>query len=474
MAILRHSTSSLGCPVNEYKVASWFEFDEHRHLITQDDGAPVASVRFSHLSEGRENAVNCMATVKILFGADNPESVDPVMEYQRVNLTNRTSANGWKAVVEALENVGTERGWQQVVQKLISGSLKNWYEGSASHAQLERVDLRKVPSPFLINPLVSSTGMTMHYSRPGSAKSYVALAAAVSVATGYPVLGAVPATVGPVVYVDFEDDISEHNKRVTAILNAIDWDGDMPDIVHYKVAGRLVDQLSQIRSVVRKKGAVMVVVDSLGKARNTDASDGDATIKLTNAIESFGIPVLAIDHVTKVDNAAIANGKVTNPDAMMAIGSQFSTAGARLGWMFQEMSDSTYEVKRYNLHNTKHNHTIKQKPRSIKVEFINDDRGVAQQVKFSMWDVLKFEEFTADTMEHMILKWFAHNHVETATTKTIADGLGAKDTTVNSALQNEELFKRLTKEGRNQPYGLTEDGLSESERLTSAHHGDNP
>lgn len=460
--------------MNDYKIASWYEFDEHRHLLTQHDGAPVASVRFSHLGEGRENAVNCMATVKILFGADNPEEVAPVMEYQRVNLTNRTSVNGWKLVVEALEFVGTERGWQQTVQQLISGSLKNWYEGSSSHAQLERVDLKLVPSPFLITPLVSSTGMTMHYSRPGSAKSYIALAAAVSVATGFPVLGAVPAVVGPVVYVDFEDDISEHNKRVTAILNGIEWDGDMPDIVHYKVAGRLVDQLSQIRSVVRKKEAVMVVVDSLGKARNTDASDGDATIKLTNAIESFGIPVLAIDHVTKVDNTAIANGKVTNPDAMMAIGSQFSTAGARLGWMFQEMSDSTYETKRYNLHNTKHNHTVKQEPRSVKVEFINDDRGIAQMVKFSMWDVLKFEEFTADTTEHMILKWFFHNSIKSATTKTISDGLGIAATTVNSALSNADLFEKLTKQGRDQPYALTEDGSSESERLTSAHHGENP
>ncbi len=457
--------------MSDLKLASWFEFDEHKHLFTKPDGTPIASIVFSRLADGRDNAVNCMASVKILFAADDPSSVEPVMEYQRCNLTNKGSVNGWGKVAQALEVGYSNIGWDSQVQRAISASLKNWYEGSTSYSQMERVDPSTVAAPFLINPWVSSTGMTMHFSRPGSSKSMTALAIAVSVATGYPIFGATPSNIGPVVYVDFEDDISQHNIRLTAILNGIDWTGDTPDITHYKVNGRLVDNTSQIRRLVREKGAALVIVDSLGKARNTDPSDGDATIKLTNAIESFGIPVLAIDHVTKVDNAAIAKQRVTHPDAMMAIGSQFSTAGARLGWFFQEMGDSTYLSKRYNVFNTKHNHVAKQEPRSLKIDFINNERGIPVTITFDVWDTVKFEEFRAETIEETVLIWMVRNDVGKATATQIANETGLDRTSVSRVLGSSEWFEKAGKQTKKgQFYEVTEEGGVQYAHITGHAH----
>lgn len=450
------------------EIRSWFEFDEHRHLIMRSDGTPLVSVKFSQISDGRDNSVNCMAMVKIVFGSDAPETVKPVMEYARTNLTVQNSVIGWKHIVEAIGTgmPGELEGYENIVREMISASLRNWYEGSSSHADLESVDANEVAAPFLLQPLVSGTGMTMHYSPPGTGKSMVALGIAVSVATGYPIFGAVPANVGPVVYVDFEDVKSTHDQRVTAMLNSIGWEGEFPKIIHYKVAGKFVDQISQIRGVVRKEKAVLVIIDSLGKARNTDPSDGDSTIKLTNAIESLGMPVLAIDHVTKADNKDIKTGKVTHPDSVMAIGSQFSTAGARLGWFFQEMSDSTQMVKRFNLHNTKHNLVAKQETRSLKMEITNNERYVITGVEFSVWDSMQFEEFAAETVDRMILKHMVRAKIKTMSASDAAKALGVPRTTAADAFKGSpEWFTPLAKVGRTVPFGITALGYDEASRL---------
>ena len=453
--------------MSEYEIKSWFEFDEHRHLVMRKDGTPVASVVFSQISDGRDNAVNCMAKVKILFGAEDADAVKPVMEYQRINLTNKTSANGWNKVVEALGLIPDElRGWEAVVQEILSASLGSWFQGTSSHADLESVDTQEIGAPFLLEPLVSSTGMTLHFSPPGTGKSMVALAIALSVATGYPIFGATPQKVGPVVYVDFEDVKSTHDQRATAMLHSIGWEDGMPHIIHFKVAGKFVDQISQIRSVVRKNKAVLVIVDSLGKARNTDPSDGDSTIKLTNAIESLGMPVLAIDHVTKADNKEIKTGKVTHPDSMMAIGSQFSTAGARLAWFFQEMSDSTHLVKRFNIHNTKHNLVAKQDARSLKMEITNDERQIITGVEFTVWDIMQFEELTVESPEQIILKMMVRGGIKTIDATTAGKATGMPRTTCADALKNNpDWFTAIQKVGRTQPFGITALGYDESSRL---------
>lgn len=443
--------------MSDLQLRSWFEHDEHQHLFITEDGQPVAKVKFSQMVDGRDNAVNCFTAVKFVFGEEGDP--DPIMEFQRTNLTNKTSANGWNKVAGVLlQHGGWE--WEPLIQKAISASLREWYEGTAAHADLELIDPDEVESPFLIEPLVSSSGMTMHYSPPGAGKSMVALAIAVSVATGYPIFGATPSLVGPVVYVDFEDVKRTHDQRVTAILKGMDWDGDMPDIIHYKVAGKLIDHLSPIRSIVRERGAVLVIVDSLGKARGADPSDGDATIKLTNAIESLGMPVLAIDHVTKSHNEAISSGQMQNPEAVMGIGSQFSTAGARLGWFLQKMTDSKPLSVRFNLHNNKHNLVAKQETRSMTMDIENNQRGVITQLTFKTWDRQKFTELEPQDAKMSIALWMMRSGKNTTYSAEAAKGTGISKSTVNDALQSSGWFEKAPKQGNIQPYRINEVGAS--------------
>ena len=301
--------------MSDVELRSMFEFDEHRHIFMTEDGTPIVRVRFSKIADGREGAVNCSTTVWYDFGSE--EDAAPVMEYQRTNLTNKASANGWGKVAGVIQGIDP-REWEPLVQRAISATMKAWNEASVSSRKLERANPDEVEVPFILAPLVSSTGLTLLYSAPGVGKSMMALAAAISVSTGANVLGTVPTTVGPVVYVDFEDDASTHDIRFNAILNGIDWDGDDPDITHFTVYGKFSEAIGPIRSLIRETGAVMVVLDSMGQARGTDPSDGDSTIKLTKGIRSFGVPCLAIDHVTKADNKDMKNSNTTNPVTDMA------------------------------------------------------------------------------------------------------------------------------------------------------------
>ena len=207
-------------------------------------------------------------------------------------------------------------------------------------------------------------------------------------------------------------------------------------------------------------------MDSLGKARNTDPSDGDATIKLTNSIESLGIPVLAIDHVTKADNRDIKNGKVQNPNAVFAIGSQFSTAGARLAWFFQEMSDSSPGYQRLNIHNTKHNHVAEQESRSLRIELRSDDFHALDTVTFQVHDSMIFEEFQAESTEMILLKWMMNNSVKTTTATEISKSTGLERTAAARAFKNHEWFDPVTKVGKSQPYQVSSEGRVQYTRLT--------
>jgi hypothetical protein len=442
--------------VGDVTLSSMFEFDEHRHIYTDENGVPVVRLKFNNLSDERNSAVTCFATVWYVFGAEG--EVAPIMEYQRISLTNKTSATGWKGVISVIQSIDP-REWEPLIQLAISASMREWFEGATAHALIEDIDVDKVESPFLIEPLVSSSGMTHHYSPPNTGKSMLAMGIAVSVATGHPIFGATPNSTGPVVYLDFEDVKRTHDIRTKAILKGIKWTGEWPEIHHYKVTGKLTDHVSRIRGLARETGAVLVILDSLGKARGADPSDGDATIKITNAIEAFALPVLAIDHVTKSVSEMVAAGKLDSPEAIYGIGSQFSHSAARLGWFFQKMTSSKPNRVVFNIHNNKHNLVPKQDSRSVTMELESNERSVLTRIKFKTWDNVAFEEMRVEGGHVTIARWMVREGKLSVTGTEAAKGTGLSTSAAARALtDHEDWFEKMSKVKQSQPFKLTDAG----------------
>jgi len=377
---------------------SWFDGELHTHLFTTKKGEPVLRLRLDRIHDESNGGIWCEISATLIFG---DAEASPFLRFERTNLMT-SSKSGWGKIADALkESAGFN--WDRDIGPAIHASIEQHRTAAASHRQLVRINPSEVGVPFLIAPLVSSTGLTLWYSAPGVGKSMMALAAAVQVSTGYPLIGAAPTEVGHTIYIDFEDDPTEHDIRFTALLKAVEWDGEAP-VTHFTVTGKFADAIGPIRALIRELDVKLVILDSMGQARGTDASDGDSTIKLVKALRSLGVPVLAIDHVTKVDNKGMKDGKIDNPDSIMAIGSQFSTAGARLAWFIQEMSLSTPMARKFNMHNTKHNHVAKQEPFSMSLDMENNEQQRVTSLKFTSWDSLKYQEIAQEDKSVAILK----------------------------------------------------------------------
>jgi len=372
---------------------SHFDDDMHIHLFVAPNEQPAARIKFDRIGDTRDNGIACEVTVWVLFGED--EEVEPVLEFRRI--PNLLVSAGWEKIAQQIaDKTEMKFDWTVAVENAVRATIRQYRTASSSHIMLETADPEKEDTPFLIKPLISSSGLSLWYSPPGAGKSMTALAAAVSVATGYPVFGNAPSKIGTVIYVDFEDESITHAIRLNAILKSMEWEGDTPSIVHFTVTGKFADAIGPIKTLIREHEAVLVIIDSIGQARGSDPSDGDSTIKLMKGMRSFKVPVLGVDHVTKVDYRAIAGGKV-DPNTVMAIGSQFSTASARLAWFFQKMTTSTQMHTKFNLHNTKHNHVAQQDIVSMDVEMENNDRGLLTSVKFTTWERQMFYDITQPT-----------------------------------------------------------------------------
>ncbi len=293
----------------------------------------------------------------------------------------------------------------------------------------------------------------------------VALAIAVSVATGFPIFASAPTKIGHVIYVDFEDDAITHALRLNAILKEIGWDGDPPPIIHFTVTGKFADAIGPVKALVREHSAELVIIDSIGQARGSDPSDGDSTIKLMKGMRSFKVPVLGIDHVTKVENKSITTGKV-NPETVMAIGSQFSTASARLAWFLQKMNTSTAMHIKFNMHNTKHNHVAKQETMSLDLLMESNDKGLLTNVKFETWEKQMFYEVTQPTkLEAAVVVHYRAKRPMGST--ELAHISGADRSTLATQMGSKPYWNRITRG----VYELSDAGIVYAQSLTADGEG---
>ena len=131
---------------------------------------------------------------------------------------------------------------------------------------------------WLLQPLVSSTGVTSLIGWGGSLKSVLALAAAATVASGDSrYLGITPTTTGTVLYLDWEADSETHHERLAGLCRGIGV--DMPTNVLYRQeAVPLHRSANALERKVAALGVRFVVVDSVMMARGGDAMGPEETV----------------------------------------------------------------------------------------------------------------------------------------------------------------------------------------------------
>jgi hypothetical protein len=289
-------------------------------------------------------------------------------------------------VTQARElNEALDIDWKGLLLTVRSQSVRQYREGSPL-IDLATVDITDESPRFLLAPFIDQHGITVLVGDGGTGKSLTALAMALALVTDEPVFGERPQAVGSVVYLDWEADEETHAERLWAICRGLSVSVPGGGIHYQKMLSSLPEAVASLRKKIMDVGASLVIVDSVGMARGGAPESAEETIKLFRAMRSLGVPILAIDHISKESKKSDAGG--SDP-----IGSVYTRNSARLVWsmegkQFEGRGDTVIVFR-----NSKANFGRKERQRAFRYGFLEGPGGRLASVTFDPVDWRDTEEF---------------------------------------------------------------------------------
>jgi len=313
----------------------------------------MARVTIDGLRQGRDGL---KGEVRIESGPFAGGEFHPLVE-ARLELASLSQREAWGRRLRA-RSPGTN--WDAVLDSFCSAVIQAEKRLDAP-AILLRDAVRPFATGMLLDPLLLAGLPTLWYGDGGTAKSYLGLAAGLSLHLGIPLVGRLtPQQPLRVLYADFEFDAWEHRERMRRLLRLLPGDPSdaMPDIAYIDCrGGTIVSQMDRIRAAARHHASQFLIVDSISYAADGPLND-DETARLYYRILGYiGLPSLSTAHVPK-------NGEQEAP-----FGSVHWKNLARLAWHFQvcESQDSNDLVLK--LTNKKWSTGGRAQPLGLTVEF---------------------------------------------------------------------------------------------------------
>jgi hypothetical protein len=161
------------------------------------------------------------------------------------------------------------------------------------------------PRRYLVEGLVPEAYPTMIYGDGGVAKSMLALSLGLGVASNAGTWLGCRIESGGVLYLDFELDAAEQNRRVSRLVNA-EGLGKPPRLLRYMSAAgvRARDAFEDALAESKEHDVKLLIVDSLGPALEGDAEASRDVIAFYNEVvgpfRAAGVAPLVIDHQSKM------------------------------------------------------------------------------------------------------------------------------------------------------------------------------
>lgn len=266
-------------------------------------------------------------------------------------------------------------------------------------------------------------------------KSWVALALAVSVASGVEILpGYRPLHVGTPLYIDYETDWETLNARVKQIARGV---GIAPPTIPYlRLDQPFADALERVLQLNQEHKVVLNIVDSVEAAMAGSSDPGgpsnEGPARMNQALRRLGTTSLLIDHI----NAMQAASKDL---AGRAYGSIFKRNWVRLSYELKRVTDSSTGNSSENhlgMFNTKRNNGPLFEPVGLRWS-INDE-----------WTTWTREAIEVEGFSEALPAWQRiRNVLRDEGPKTVADIVettGLSRGTVSSALTKRgDTFERL-------------------------------
>ncbi|HWC37770.1 MAG TPA: AAA family ATPase [Acidimicrobiales bacterium] len=237
----------------------------------------------------------------------------------RLDLSSISQRESWERRLGRRD--GESKRWGAVLDGVCAAVLR-----AERKVDAPAIFLRDVPDPPVLSmalaPLVLANLPTLWFGADGTAKSYAALAAVVSLHTGLRLLGTTPPKTLRTAYVNFEPFAAgEHRSRMCKLLGLPrdTSNADLPDIVYLDCYGStLMEQAERLQRVMRDERVDFYALDSIGFASDGPLNEDETARRFWQAVGMVGRPMLATGHTAKTGEEVF--------------GSRFWRAGARLAW----------------------------------------------------------------------------------------------------------------------------------------------
>lgn len=272
---------------------------------------------------------------------------------------------------------------------------------------------------YAVNPLVLRNKSTIIFADGGRGKSTLALMIGMVVSLGQSVAG-LSALQGQSLYLDWEDDIDVHTRRLHAI-RAGHPELDTADVQYQRCCEPLVKLTHELARTIQREGITFVIIDSLLAAMGGDSS-ADAVGKFFGALRVLQVESLLIGHTPKT----LAEGQ----DNPTVYGSVFNQNFARGVWELKTEQELGEQTAILGLFHRKSNLTRKHLPIGLKVTHKQDGTSI----KYEPFDLTKTAELINALPLPSRIRNFLDSDGTPRTSQQIADALGAKLGSVKTTL----------------------------------------
>ena len=345
-------------------------------------------------------------------------------ESLRINLNAEPKTKSIAKKVHECDGELSLPDWARLIESACVLTLRRYRRGEPSH-HLDRHTTVE-PLTFALNPLVPKKKPCILFSDGGKGKSTLALMLAMTVSVGAQVAG-FSALKGASLYMDWEDDVDVHARRLQAIQ------AGHPELAEACVEYlRCAEPLSKLTypllKLIQEKAITFVVLDSLMAATGGDVS-AEATGQFFAALRQFNVESLIIGHVPKQKNEGQEHATV--------YGSVFNQNYARAVWELQTEQEIGEEGAVLGLFHRKSNLSRKHAPIGLKVT--HNAEGTI--VRYDAADLAQ----TADLLNALPLQNRIRNLLDSdgmpRSSKQIADELDVKLATAQVTLSRHRGIK---------------------------------
>ena len=295
------------------------------------------------------------------------------------------------------------------------------------------------PITFLADPYILQGGGTILYSPPGKGKSYTGMLMAVAIDSGNSTFW--PVNQKRVAFINLERSARSIARRLECVNLALGEDPNRELICINQRGSSLGDIRDIIRKCIDRYSIDCIILDSISRAAQGDLNENRSTNALIDTLNSLCETWLALAHTPRSDSSHV-------------YGSVHFEAGADI--MLRMMSEESPNRLGIALKITKANDLPPKPIQVFSYEF--DTEGLIGVSKARLEEFPELLEGSNESVADQIataLTNVGRDHGKGATATELSELVGRSRASIVAALQADQVrFFRLTKLGKNQPYGV--------------------